>query len=37
MDDRPSVRETDRGGVHEMDRQPNRPKKENATEIDQIL
>ena len=28
MDDRPSVTETDRGGVYEMDRQTNRPKKE---------
>ena len=36
MDDRPSVTETDRGGVYEMDRQTNRQKKGNATEIDQI-
>ena len=28
MDGRPSVTETDRGGVHEMDRQTNHQKKE---------
>ena len=33
MDDRPSVTETDRGGVYEMDRQTNRQKNGNATEI----
>ena len=37
MDGRPSVTETDRGGVHEMDRPTNRQKKGNATEINQIL
>ena len=37
MDDRPSVTETDRGGVYEMDRQTNCPKKGNANEIDKIL
>ena len=37
MDDRPSVTETDRGGVYEMDRQKNRPKKGNDTKIDPIL
>ena len=37
MDDRQSVPETDKGGVYEMDRQTNRQKNENATEIDQIL
>ena len=37
MDDRPSVTETDRGVVYEMDRQTNRPKNGNATEIDKIL
>ena len=36
MDDRPSVTETDKGGVYEMYRQTNRQKKGNATEIDQI-
>ena len=36
MDDGPSVTETDGGGVYEMDRQTNRQKYENATEIDQI-
>ena len=29
MDDRPTVTETDRGGVYEMDRQTNRQKKGN--------
>ena len=28
MDDRPTVTETDRGGVYEMDRQTNRQKRE---------
>ena len=37
MDDRPSVADTDRGGVYEMDKQTNHPKKGNATEIDQIF
>ena len=36
MDDRPSVTEADRGGVYEKDRQKNRQKNGNATEIDQI-
>ena len=36
MDDRPSVTETDRGGVYEKDRQTNRRKNGNATEIDKI-
>ena len=31
MNARPSVTETDRGGVYEMDRQTNRQKKGNAT------
>ena len=34
MDNRPSVTETDIGGVYEMARQTNRQKNENATEID---
>ena len=37
MDDRPSVKETDRGGVYEMDRQTNSQKNENAAKIDKIL
>ena len=37
MDDRLNVTETDRGGVYEMDKQRNRQKNENATEIDIIL
>ena len=37
MDDRPSVTETDRGGVYEMDSQSNRQKNENAIEINQFL
>ena len=36
MNDRPSVTETDRGGFYEKDRQTNRQKNGNATEIDQI-
>ena len=36
MVDRPSVTETDRGGVNEKDGQTNRQKNGNATEIDQI-
>ena len=35
MDDRPSVTETDREGVYEMDRQTNRQKNGNANKIDQ--
>ena len=37
MVERPSVTETDGGGVYEMDRQTNRQKKGNATDTDQIL
>ena len=38
MDDRPSVTETDGGGVYEMDKQKtNHQKKGNATEIDPML
>ena len=37
MDDRPSVTETDRGGVYEMHRQTNCQKRGNASEIDKIL
>ena len=37
MDDRLSVTETDRGDVYQINRQTNRHKKGNATEIDQIF
>ena len=37
MDDRPSVIETNRGGVYEMDGWTNRQKNGNATEVNQIL
>ena len=36
MDDRLSVTETDKGGIYEKDRQTNRQKNGNVTEIDQI-
>ena len=35
--DRPTVTEMDRGGVYEMDRQTNLPKKGYTTEIDKII
>ena len=33
MDDRPSVTETDRGGVYKMDRQTNRQKMEMSLKL----